>query len=370
VELGDIWISLKLRDRDAIVVGDTIIFRVYGYFHPSKAYICDPEYASAEIYKSDKLKAFRVNKNQSYYKFFEDEGLNFIYNNYPHFTLWHAPLQTRLVGVKESQIIKTRKPEKAFKQLFQKPAKDNLIHALQTLSNIIIERTGLSETHFGVFGSLLHGFYHPQYSDLDLIIYGKEPIHKLSQTLQVAYREDGSQLQNEFKSVKAINGKSWKFINYNPKEFVWHQKRKLIYALFDDKKSQRLIKTEFEPVKQWEEIQNEYNTKIRILKRGWIKAVVRITDDSNAPFIPSIYLIEPLKISTKAKTDNIKRIISFIEEFRMQVKKDEEVFVEGNLEQVITPQETFHQITLTYGPHYYEQVLKVLEGNNVKQRLS
>ena len=37
---------LKLRDRDAILTRDDLIFRVYGYIHPSGAYICDPEYAS------------------------------------------------------------------------------------------------------------------------------------------------------------------------------------------------------------------------------------------------------------------------------------------------------------------------------------
>ncbi len=46
----------------------------------------------------------------------------------------------------------------------------------------------------------------------------------------------------------------------------------------------------------------------------------------------------------------------------MQAHRDEEVYVEGNLEQVTSSTKTFHQITLTYGPRYYEQVLKVLKG--------
>jgi ubiquinone/menaquinone biosynthesis C-methylase UbiE len=48
-----------------------------------------------------------------------------------------------------------------------------------------------------------------------------------------------------------------------------------------------------------------------------------------------------------------------MEEFRQQAHKDEIVFVEGNLEEVISPDKSFHQITLTYCPRYYEQVLKV-----------
>jgi hypothetical protein len=41
------------------------------------------------------------------------------------------------------------------------------------------------------------------------------------------------------------------------------------------------------------------------------------------------------------------------------VQKDDEVYVEGNLEEVATSKGSFHQITLTHCPRYYEQVLKV-----------
>ena len=54
---------------------------------------------------------------------------------------------------------------------------------------------------------------------------------------------------------------------------------------------------------------------------------------------------------------------SYMEEFRQQAKKDETVIVEGNLEEVVSPKGSFHQVTLTYCPRYYEQVLKV-EGLN------
>lgn len=120
-----------------------------------------------------------------------------------------------------------------------------------------------------------------------------------------------------------------------------------------------MIKTEFEPVKKWSEIHNEYNSKMRIFRKGWLKAMVRITDDSEAPFMPSIYEIEVTKNIEGPKFDDIERILCYVEEFRMQAGRDEQVYVEGNLEQVVTPERSFHQITLSYGPRYFEQVLKV-----------
>ena len=59
------------------------------------------------------------------------------------------------------------------------------------------------------------------------------------------------------------------------------------------------------------------------------------------------------------KIFNIKRIISYMEEFRMQIKKGEVAIVEGNLEKIIDGTNRYHQITLSYGPRYYEQVFKI-----------
>jgi predicted nucleotidyltransferase len=83
-------------------------------------------------------------------------------------------------------------------------------------------------------------------------------------------------------------------------------------------------------------------------------------EDKDAPFIPSVYRIEPLEILNGQKSaDKVKRIVSYMEEFRMQAWTSEVIYVEGNLEEVTTSEENFHQIALTYCPRYYEQVLKV-----------
>jgi predicted nucleotidyltransferase len=346
----------RLRDRDAIVTRKNIIFRVYGYVHPPDGYICDPEYAPENIYKSTQTRAFRKSpdRGQVYNKFYSDEGLQFMQQNYPRYAVYYSPLQAHLVGVKQEDIEEARDPQQRFLQLVQDQPKDALVGELQTLHDTLKARTRLAISDFGVFGSLLHGFYHPQYSDFDFTVYGRKQLETLQQLLEQAYKERDSKLKNEFSSEDAIRGKTWHFKNYTPKEYVWHQKRKLIYALFKGKT--RTIKTEFEPVKRWEEIPNEYDPKQRITKMGWIKIKARITDDKDASFMPSIYEIEPLQ---GAKVENVRRILSYMEEFRMQAKRDETVMIEGNLERVTGAGDSFYQITLTHGPRYYEQVLKV-----------
>jgi len=250
-----------------------------------------------------------------------------------------------------------RKPDEKLQWLVEKQPEDDLAKALHKLFRLVTARSGLSEKDFGVFGSLLHGFHHPRFSDLDLVVYGREELGRLCEALSELYWEGF--LQNEFESEKAVEGKHWEFVNYSSEEYLWHQRRKMIYALFKDAESGRVIKTEFEPVKNWREICNEYSSKTRIVRKGWIKAFARITDDRDAPFLPSIYPVENLEILEGPKVENIQRIFSYVEEFRMQARRDERVYVEGNLEEVVTEAKRFHQVTLTYGPRYYEQVLKV-----------
>jgi predicted nucleotidyltransferase len=350
---------VKLRDRDAIITENGMIFRVYGYNHPPNGYVCDPEYAPSNIFKSSNPRARRGKKNgPHYYKFFADEGLKFVLNEYPQYTVFHEPLQRRLVGVNEEDIREARRPDAGLQKLLAKEPEDRLHMALQNLFELVSSNSGLTERDCGVFGSLLHGFYHPDFSDLDFIVYGREELEKLSEALEDLYRGDVS-LCNEFDSIKAVEEKNWMFVNYSLEDYLWHQQRKMIYCLFKTK--ERMVKAEFEPVKEWGEICNEYDKDMRITNVGWIKATAEITGDDDAPFIPSTYQIEVRDVLEGPKVDGIKRIFSYMEEFRMQAKRGERVLVEGNLERVVTRNKSFHQITLTYGPRYYEQTLKLIK---------
>ena len=351
---------MKLRDRDAIFTEDGLIFRVYGYLHPRGAYVCDPEYAAPSVFRSSNPRARRGESEPLFYKFFADEGLKLILDKFPQYTVFYEPLQKCLVGVNEADIAEVRKPDVGLRQLLDKEPDDVLLKALHDLFGRVSSQSGLRAEDFGVFGSLLHGFYHPNFSDLDFVVYGYENVIKVCEALETLYRQDAS-LRNEFDHMKAVESKDWKFINYSLEEYLWHQRRKMIYAYFDSEDAGRVVKAEFEPVKSWKENVNEFNYFARIHHVGWVKAVAKVTCDKDAPFIPSVYQIEVEEFLEGPEVEDVKRIFSYMEEFRMQAKTGERVLVEGNLEKVVDGTDIYHQITLSYGPRYYEQTLKVIK---------
>lgn len=353
--------NLKLRDRDAAETAEGLIFRIFGYSQPPGVYICDAEYASSKIFTSKDLRAPRTGKTDLYYKFYNDEGMKLVVKRYPQYLVHHEMLGINLVGVKENQIFEARKPEVRLQELLKAGPTDELLAAMERVLMISLSNSGLKTQDFGVFGSMLHGFHHPKFSDIDFTVYGKDVNTKMRQTLQSLYANKASGLHNEFEFENVMDGKDWRFKNFTIPDFIWHQRRKQIYGLYDDKASGRTIKAEFEPVKAWTEIISEYDPQTRIRQKGWVKLKAKITADDEAPFIPSIYGIEPLEVHVGApESMEAKRVFSFMEEFRQQAQKDETVIVEGNLEEVVSPGGSFHQVTLTYCPRYYEQVLKVL----------
>jgi predicted nucleotidyltransferase len=353
--------DLRLRDRDAIQTKDGVIFRVFGYSHPQNAYICDAEYASSKIFLSTDPRAPRTGRNELFFKFYNDEGLKLIAKKYPQYLIPHEMLGLKIVGVPKKFIDEARQPPERLRELLNVGPTDSLLEAMERVLLIATEGSGVSKENFGVFGSMLHGFHHPNFSDIDFTIYGKAENKKMRESMAELYSDGNSGLRNEFESEGVMNGKDWRFKNFDVTDFVWHQRRKMIYGLYNDKeRSGRVIKAEFEPVKNWSEIKSEYDPQTRIIQKGWVKLKARVTTDDEAPFIPSIYGIEPLEVSRGPKECiEAKRVFSYMEEFRQQAEKDEIVIVEGNLEEVRSPTGSFRQITLTYCPRYYEQVLRV-----------
>jgi predicted nucleotidyltransferase len=351
--------TLRLRDRDSILTREGLLFRVFGYSHPPDKYLSDAEYASAKIFTSTDPRAPRTGGNQNFYKFYNDEGMKLVLKKYPQYTVFHEMLGQKVVAVNPDGA-EIRKPEERLPELIETDHKDTLVDAMQRVLDTILQQSGLSLTDFGAFGSMVHGFHHPDFSDIDLVVFGRKQNAKMREVLAELYADSASGFSNEFSNTEVMQGKRWLYQNLTVKEFLWHQRRKQIYGLFNDTKSGRVTKAEFEPVKTWSEITSEYDPEARIVQKGWVKLKARIVDDINAPFIPSIYKIKPIEVLSGPKEAlESARIFSYMEEFRLQAQKDEEVYVEGNLEEVVSPTLDFHQITLTYCPRYYKQVLKV-----------
>jgi predicted nucleotidyltransferase len=352
---------LKVRDRDAPITREGLIFRVYGYSHPNQGCVCDVEYAPRGIYSTNDLRAVRESPSGRYYKFYVDGGLKFVAKKYPEYQLFFAPLQKKLVGLTLGQISKLRKPEEKLRSLLGKDQlnHDKLLIALQDVLDVVTTYSKLRPSDFGIFGSALHGFYHPEFSDLDFVVYGRRTSQILRETLREIYAHHKLNITNEFDEwTKWAEGRHWYFKDIAIRDFCEHCRRKMIYAVYKPEKLGRDFKVEFEPVRDWSEIKGQYDQDARIKNIGWIRAIAEVLDDTDSFFMPSLYRIEVRKILKGVNVGPIEQITSFVEEFRGQAEAGEKVIVEGNLEKVTDSKGEYYQITLTRSSNYYKQVLR------------
>jgi len=350
---------MRLRERDARINGEGLIFRVYGYDHPEDAYFCDLEYAPEAIYRSEEPRAIRVGPRGRFYKFYADGGLRFVEEHYPQYTIWHKALHRRLVGVHVDQIAEVHRPDERLREILREP-RDPLMEAVVELLDLIVEHSTLRPRDFGVFGSLLHNFHSPKHSDIDLIIYGVKALKELRETLNTLYGE--GPLRNEFESwTPEMPPHHWRFRLYPKSDYGWYQRRKLIYAVYESRSLKRTVKVEFEPVRLWSEIKNEYPETMRIRSLGMVEAWFRVLSDEEAGFMPAIYPIEMERIDCEVDSGDVRRIVSYVEEFRLQLFEGERGYVRGILEEVEMRSGAFYQITLSRCPDYYGQVLRLAE---------
>ncbi|GAG01828.1 unnamed protein product, partial [marine sediment metagenome] len=71
-----------------------------------------------------------------------------------------------------------------------------------------------------------------------------------------------------------------------------------------------------------------------------------------------VYPVRLEEVEGNIDPGEIRRVVSYVEEFRLQVETGERFVVRGNLEEVETRKGSFHQITLSYGREYFDQILK------------
>ncbi len=351
---------MNLIDRDAIITREGLIFRVLGYSHPEDAYFCDLEYAPSSVFQSSNPKAPRGEANCTHYKLYEDEAWKYLRERYPKYLMRHEQLGEQVIGVKRPEVSEVRKPDEMLKRLAKRKPKDSLVGSVMRLANLTTETIGVDRNCLGVFGSVLHGFHHPGYSDIDLVVYGRKNVKRVLSGLARMYQAQNSMLSNEFDDERSVFSKDWKFLNYSREEYLRHQRGKVIYALFKDAERRTTIKTEFEPVKDRTEAANDYDPHTRIKQIGWVKMIAEVTCDEDSAFLPSCYGVEPIEIlEGRKEAVDVERVVSFMEEFRLQARKGDKVLIEGNLENLLAPltRQRF-QVALTYCPRYYEQVLK------------
>jgi predicted nucleotidyltransferase len=324
------------RDKDYIKTKDNLYFIIVGNIHPEDKVIGYLKYAPKHGGKSYKRAIKRYNIPDLI------KTMNYLRENFPCYLCYIDAWDINFSAIPLTKIYTHFCPEIKLLDLLKSPNKDSLQNKAVRLVEFLSKKSKIPISDFGITGSILIDLHNPEYSDIDLVVYGKENSFLLKESLLTSYRDPLS-------PIKRLSGK--KLYEWCSTKAEWYGlKIDEVYAIYDRKWNiGEFDGTLFSinPVKKDSELKEKYGTKKSKFVR-MIEAYATIEDSSDSIFYPAKYSIKDVKTISGKSFRDIKELISF-EGFYCDIAfPNEKVYVKGRLEEVydVIQNETYYRIVV------------------------
>ncbi len=335
------------RDRDFIESVEGLLFCVIGNVHPENRVIAYLKYVphfESPIRIKWSRKGIKYGRILPYYSAMGvQQTMKFLKDNYPEYIVFDKYRSIELIEIPKNKIKVHYLPEERLKEILEDP-KDPLEEMARELVIKIAEESNVELKYFGITGSILLNIHNIKYSDIDLIVYGKENSYRVKEALLKLYKDPSTPFYmpyGEFldrwaqdivrihpltlNEAKTLYGKyKWNRALYHNKQFSIH------------------------PVKLENEITEKWEDKIH-KPIGMIKIKARVVDSSDSLFMPAVYIVEDVHILEGPDPPKpINRIVSYEGLYFDIAEPGDEIIVQGKLEVVeeLRKNETYCQVTI------------------------
>jgi len=182
----------SLRDGDAVVTVDGLIFYVFGYEHPADRYHGFLKYVpeeSAESFDVDWLdirwrkgSTTLVRPRELYSPEAYPRLIESFRRSFPEYLHHSEQLDRWMITIPRDLIAEVYQPDQQLKKMMERGASDPLEEKALELIGLLSDASGLRTRFFGVHGSISLGTSHPG-SDIDLSVYGSAQYRSVKQAL-------------------------------------------------------------------------------------------------------------------------------------------------------------------------------------------
>ena len=316
------------RDRDYLKTIEGYLFCVLSSVHPEDRVIAYLKYVpdSSGKWGKGKERLRRALPNYTMHDLIET--FKFLENSHPEYLYYSSVMSVKMSAVPLNKISTHFKPEEKLSQLMQMDDPDSLQRKVIDLTNLISDESGVSAEFFGVTGSILVDI-HQRFSDMDLIIYGKENSKSVKETLIEIY-------ENQDFPIRRLDKEESR---------EWCLRKSRMYPLTYEEAA-RILRRKWNrgvymgtlfsihAVKLEEENTEKYGDRI-FKPEGMIKIKATVSDASETDFLPSIYKVEDVKIIEGRKVNDIFEVVTYEGLYSGLAEKDERILSYGKLEKVI-----------------------------------
>jgi predicted nucleotidyltransferase len=281
----------KPKDRDFVETLEGLLFCVVGYLHPSDQvtaylkYVPDTEgkWRRGETAYSRVIPYYHVSQVENTYSFLRQSHPEYLYScSFRNITVSSVPRDR----------IKTYfRPRERLAVVLEGP-RDELEFKLRDLVTILTGLAGLDPVDLGVTGSILTGSHSPNFSDIDLTVYGQKASAALREALRETRRNEGviQPFNTAKREVWSLNRQGRFPLSFG--ELMEFAERRWNYGEYMD------TYFSIHPVRTDTEIAEEYGESI-YTSIGSVRGSATVADASEAIYLPAIYRLEDVMTDSR-----------------------------------------------------------------------
>jgi predicted nucleotidyltransferase len=174
------------RDRDYVETVEGLFFTVVGNVHPPGRVIAYLKYVPSPDGKWGRERRFR--RALPYYTVpMLLDTISYLKQNHPQYVAFFEELGIEMSAVPLSMVSRHYRPEERLQEMARGP-RDELEDAALELAEAIADEAGIPIDDLGVTGSILVKIHQP-FSDIDLVVYGRESALRAREALRELYRD-------------------------------------------------------------------------------------------------------------------------------------------------------------------------------------
>jgi len=319
----------KFRDRDFIKTREGFFFCVVGPFHPSDRVISYLKYVPSELgVWGRRGKRFR-RAMRAYTIPSLLETFRLLERDHPHYLFYSPFYNITMTAVPHEYLAKHFKPEEKLAQLLQATRLDSLQKKLLRLASFLAEISGVSLRFLGVTGSILLNIHRPEFSDIDLTVYGLKNSLAAKNALTEAYSSLGSPVHRlEGEALKAWCESKAQSFPLTVEDALRILQRKWNIGVFEG------TPFSIHPVKLEQEVEEAYGENIyHPIASVTIRAVVH--DNTDAMFLPSVYRVQEVTMVEGPQVPDIQEVVSYEGLYSDLAEVGESIMARGKLELVV-----------------------------------
>jgi predicted nucleotidyltransferase len=273
------------RDRDFVETTEGLFFCVVGHLHPPGRYAAYLKYTPAGAGKWARGAVAYRRELPYYHVRHVRRTLEWLEVEHPRY-LWTDPATgLRFSHVPADAVARYYVPERRLAEIVAGPA-DPLECETRDLARLLAGAAGLPLAAFGVSGSILLGLHNPDFSDIDLLVYGADSARRLRAVI------DG--LEGEgLARLPAARRAKWRAetsarFGLDGAAVADLEARRWHYRLF------RGRYVSLHPTRAEYEIHEAYGDR-SYTPLGRASAEVRVVDAGEAMFLPAVYRVADVR---------------------------------------------------------------------------